>query len=459
MPRDPDLGLLTIENSAGLSAKVLPNGCIFAIEHRHQESTVMLNQLLGTPADGGIARIYLRARGDAPLCIEMAGPGAKVRFGATASCFVWEGVTGGFRHRVTLRLHPREAAWMWRIDVTNTGEAARGLDTILVQDIGLGERGFLMNSEAYASQYIDHYIARHERYGPVVMSRQNLAQGGRNPWAAHGCLDGASGFATDGLQLFGPEFRDGKAFGFPFGTNLPSARLQHELACAAIQSASATLSPGEHAAWRFSGLVVPDHKDASAESDLARIGLIAWDDSACTDTVLAAPPRSLVQDAFPALTEEIGEDELVRLYPERRHEERADGKLLSFFTPGEHHNRHVVLRAKERLVTRRHGTLLRSGQAMLPDEATLCATCWMHGVFAAQLTIGNTSFHKFFSVSRDPYNITRASGLRIMTGAGGRWQLLTVPSAFEMGLSDCRWIYRLGKRTITVHAIVSGDDP
>ena len=27
---------------------------------------------------------------------------------------------------------------------------------------------------------------------------------------------------------------------------------------------------------------------------------------------------------------------------------------------------------------------------------------------------------------------------------------LTVPSAFEMGLSDCRWIYRLGERTITV---------
>ena len=101
-----------------------------------------------------------------------------------------------------------------------------------------------------------------------------------------------------------------------------------------------------------------------------------------------------------------------------------------------------MLRDKERHVTRRHGTLLRSGQSMLPDEATLCATCWMHGVFAAQLTIGNTSFHKLFSVSRDPYNITRASGLRMLVDAGGGWRLLTVPSAFEMGLCDCRWIYR-----------------
>jgi 1,2-beta-oligoglucan phosphorylase len=68
-------------------------------------------------------------------------------------------------------------------------------------------------------------------------------------------------------------------------------------------------------------------------------------------------------------------------------------------------------------------------------------------------------FHKLFSVSRDPYNITRASGLRMMIDAGGGWRLLTVPSAFEMGLSDCRWIHRLGSGTITVHAIASGEDP
>ena len=92
----------------------------------------------------------------------------------------------------------------------------------------------------------------------------------------------------------------------------------------------------------------------------------------------------------------------------------VDGRLLSFFTPGKTHSRHVVLRDKERIVARRHGALLRSGEAMLPNEATLCATCWMHGVFGAQLTIGNTSFHKLFSVSRDPYNITRGSGLRML---------------------------------------------
>ncbi len=118
-----------------------------------------------------------------------------------------------------------------------------------------------------------------------------------------------------------------------------------------------------------------------------------------------------------------------------------------------------MLRDKERIVARRHGALVRSGEEMLPDEAILCATSWMHGVFGAQLTIGNTSFHKLFSVSRDPYNITRASGLRMLVETKDGWRLLTVPSAFEMWLSDSRWIYRLGERTITVSATVSGDEP
>ena len=75
---------------------------------------------------------------------------------------------------------------------------------ILVQDVGLGDRGFLMNNEAYASQYIDHHVARHPRCGPVVMSRQNLAQSSGHPWVAHGCFEGAAGFATDAMQLLGP---------------------------------------------------------------------------------------------------------------------------------------------------------------------------------------------------------------------------------------------------------------
>src|SRR5438067_3941186 len=47
----------------------------------------------------------------------------------------------------------------------------------------------------------------------------------------------------------------------------------------------------------------------------------------------------------------------------------------------------------------------------------------------------------------------------MIDAGGGGWRLLTIPSAFEMGLSDCRWIYALADRLITVRTVASGDDP
>jgi len=458
-PRDGDLGLTNVENAAGLTMSILPNACLFAIEHRQEHGTILVNQVLGSPIDGCIARLVLRVGGTEPIGFEIVGPHALIRFGAAADRCIWEGETRGLRHRVTLSLHPHDTAWMWRVDVENATSNDLPIDAILVQDIGLGERGFLMGNEAYASQYIDHHIARHERYGPVVMNRQNLAQAGRHPWVAHGCLDGASGFATDGMQLFGPAFRDKDRPRFEAGTSLPSQKLQHEQACVAIQSAPVVLAPAARATWRFVGLLDPDHRDASSDTDLARLDAVDWQDLVDHAVPTAAPVRSLVQDAPVAMSSPLDVDTLAEFYPTRFQEEHAEGRLLSFFVADPPHNRHVVLLDKERLVTRRHGALLRSGRAMLPDEATLCATCWMHGIFAAQLTIGNTSFHKLLSVSRDPYNISRTNGLRLLIDTGEGWRVLTVPSAFEMGLSDCRWIYRLESHTIIVETIAAGVDP
>ncbi len=48
----------------------------------------------------------------------------------------------------------------------------------------------------------------------------------------------------------------------PFGTSLPSARLQFETACAALQSDAATLPPGDAARRTFFGFYDPDHPAA-----------------------------------------------------------------------------------------------------------------------------------------------------------------------------------------------------
>ena len=143
------------------------------------------------------------------MVFEIVGPGAKIAFSAAADRFVWTGETGGIGHAVRFGciLSSGSGCGRWPL----RGAPPVQCDAILVQDIGLGNDGFVMNNEAYASQYVDHHVVHHPTCGPVVLSRQNLPQSSGHPWVAHGCLDGAVGFATDAMQLFGPQSRDGGA--------------------------------------------------------------------------------------------------------------------------------------------------------------------------------------------------------------------------------------------------------
>jgi 1,2-beta-oligoglucan phosphorylase len=460
-PHRNDLDLRSIANEAGVTISALPNGTLFAIEHGDEKGTVLVNQVLGSPIYGGIGRLYLRIGGAHPHVAEIVGPKARVDFGHDDNGYSWSGVTQGVRHTVSLRLHPSEAIWFWQVSLAGQNAETIPADLILVQDVGLGDQGFLMGSEAYASQYIDHHIADHPVFGTVIMNRQNLKQSGaRNPWLVQGCLQGAAGYATDAIQLVAFGMADGRLVP-EFGSNLESVRRQHEVACPSIQSKPLSLRAGFPQETTFFALSLLDHPDASGDGDLSRLdSMLSHADELSRVEIVAKPGlRSLLQDAPLAAASSLDDATIDRLYPRRQLEERIDGRLLSFFVSEGFQNRHVVLREKELAVARRHGAIVRSGPNMMPDERTLAATCWMQGIFAAQLTIGNTSFHKLFSVSRDPYNLTRASGLRILVESGQGWELLAVPSVFEMGLSDCRWIYQLADRTITVSSTASGEDP
>ena len=150
----------------------------------------------------------MRIGGPEPAILPVIGPEAGLRVGAADDRVVWEGEESGVSHRVTLWLHPRSSVWLWRLEVVNRRDSELSCDAVFIQDLGLGDQGFLMNNEAYVSQYLDHHVAQHPRLNHVVMSRQNLSQGGTFPWVAHGCLEGAAGFATDYRDLMGPSYRD-----------------------------------------------------------------------------------------------------------------------------------------------------------------------------------------------------------------------------------------------------------
>ena len=199
------------------------------------------------------------------------------------------------------------------------------------------------------------------------MSRQNLAQGGSHPWAAHGCLEGAAGFATDYRQLFGPAHRDADRFTLSFGQDLPSICLQYETACAALQSWAAHLAPRAEASWTFFGVYSPNHPRASSEADLAVMDDVERAGKDWTPRVLPLkdPVRSVLQDAPAINVLALDRDQIGARYRRRTHVERASGRILSFFTPAGSLNRHVVLLDKERIVPHRHGAILRSGAETL----------------------------------------------------------------------------------------------
>ena len=53
-PKEADLGLVRIANTAGMAISVLPNGCLFAIEHQTGAGRILINQVHGSPLGGGI---------------------------------------------------------------------------------------------------------------------------------------------------------------------------------------------------------------------------------------------------------------------------------------------------------------------------------------------------------------------------------------------------------------------
>src|SRR5262245_34437888 len=104
-PRDSDLGLKRV-SAAGLVASVLPTGSLFALEHESQDRRIMINQVLGSPINSGIARLYVRMGGPNPSIRKAISPGAGVHFGVGDDRILWKHEADGIDRSVTLWLAP-----------------------------------------------------------------------------------------------------------------------------------------------------------------------------------------------------------------------------------------------------------------------------------------------------------------------------------------------------------------
>ena len=103
LPTEKELDLHRLSNAAGIEISVLPNGCIFAIEHVKGAERTLINQVLGSPSGSGIGHILLRAGAGpssggmpAQMAAQISGAGAAGRVGGVPDRFVSEGETTKF---------------------------------------------------------------------------------------------------------------------------------------------------------------------------------------------------------------------------------------------------------------------------------------------------------------------------------------------------------------------------
>ncbi len=427
-----------IRNAAGLEAELLSHG---ALRRLLFVPALMLNLFPGNELEGGPANIWLRRReaGGDWQAVPLLGPQSPLSVHAEAGAFELRGHWQGLALRLQLRLAADEPTLFWHLLADHHGAAACELAAVLVQDVGLADYGAVRTNEFYVSHYIDLQPLHDATHGVLLAARQNQAQQGRHPWLLAGSLRRAESFATDAAQLWGHAAREGLA---PpaIAAGLPGCRLQQEHAVVALQDEAVLLAPGGQLAAGFFLALQAHHPEASSDADLARLpALRALPQARIGAPVDASgqPPAASLFVTAPALaTREVD----LAPFGERRHEEWHDGRLLSFFA-GE--SGHVVLRAKELRVQRPHGHILRSGHHLVPDEGALTSTCWMGGVFHSMLTQGHVSINRLLSTQRSLLGLFRTAGLRVFVAppAGDDWQLLGLPSAFEMQPQRCRWLY------------------
>ncbi len=425
---------------SGLSFQLNENGSIRRIDH----ADIMLNLFLGNEADGGLATIYLRKLGTTIESIPLFGPNSPASYNFTEAGMTATGTWGDLRFRVHLVLAEKSPAWFWHVEIENSGETLIDCDLILTQDLGLAHYGAIRLNEFYVSQYIDHTSLSHPIHGTIVASRQNQAMGGNWPWTLIGSLTDGVSHSTDVLQFQHLAARSGTPAP-ALTSGLPGERLQHEHSLVSIQDAAFTLAPGGKSQRGFFGLFEVSHPLASSTKDIGKIDQLLQFPEALFPTVLTPSssihsPLNLYATAPLLHTLDLSNAELhIYFGANWQHAEIEKDQLLSFFT---NDGSHVVLKAKESKVLRPHGHIIRSGGTLTPDETALTSTTWMSGVFHSMVTQGHVSINRFLSTCHTYLGLFRSHGQRIFIEVNGKWFLLGTPSAFEIKLDSCRWIYK-----------------
>jgi cellobiose phosphorylase len=447
---------MKIKNSLGLSFGFMENGAVRSIE----VDPIRINLKAATPFSRSGSNIYLRKSANHFEFTALLGPESNSRFKIEEDLFIAEGNWGGLVYICVLQLSKSSLSWEWNIKITNEADEPIELDLFYMQDVGLKQITEGLLNEYYVSQYLERRILADNNYGSVICCRQNMKETIGNPWLMMACKNGAIAGSVDGMQFYGKTFRE---TGIPEGllADRLGGEYSGESSVLVLQEKTFELSVGDHHESVFVATYLQDHTLATSNDDLNRLtGLMSEfaDNIPAQNSAKFFPPdKNLFNTSGFLPVDDLNNEELNSFFDkERRHCEIENGELLSFFCK---QSDYVMLRAKEILSDRPHGHIMQAKGGYVPDENIVSTTCFAFGVFNSHLTQGNTNFNTLLSVCSSQFNLSTETGQRIFVEIDGQNFLLGVPSAFEMGLNHCRWIYKKGDHCFQIRTWTSKISP
>lgn len=447
---------MNIKNPSGLSFDFLENGSIKSIE----VDPIRVSLKTATPFSKSGANLYLRKKANPVEFIALLGPESNSRFLFKEDTFITNGNWEGLEYTCVFQLSGKSLSWQWSVDISNTSADSAQFDIIYVQDIGLKPITNGLINEYYVSQYLERLVLEDQKFGSVICCRQNMKESVGNPWLMIACKNTAIAGSVDGMQFYGKTHRE---TGIPEGllTDSPGGNYAGESSVLALQEKPFTLSAGAQHKSIFVATYLPDHPKATSNHDLNRLTSLFSefsDDALVPDeTKMFSPVKNIFNTSSFLKVDDLTNQELELYFgKQQRHREVENGRLLSFFCE---QSNHVILREKEILVDRPHGHIMQAQAGFAPDENIVSTTSFAFGVFNSHISQGNTNFNVLLSVCSDQFNLSKESGQRIFVELDGRFYLLGVPSAFEIGLNHCRWIYKHGEHCFQVRTWTSKTSP
>jgi cellobiose phosphorylase len=444
-PHRGDLGGLQLTNPNGLTFSFLENGNVQNIA----TDKIRINLKSGNLFAQAGTQIYLRKRNENLIeFTSLLGKGNEIAF--SDNQFFSRGVWKGLEYVCSLQLSEKSCSWQWKIELANKSAENVELDVVLMQEVGLKNRSDGLVNEYYVAQYLERMLLDDPKHGTVAVCRQNSKEATGYPWLMMASVGKAVSGLTDGMQFYGNSYRE---------NGIPEGLLQSELGgnmagespIIALQEKLFELQSYENKSVTIVSTYLSNHSEATSDKDLSFLnGVIAEfkDIKSSTPTNWTKTKQNIFQTASFFPSTDLTETEIETYFGNAIIlKEKSENQLLSFFSVD---NKHVILKAKEILVDRPHAHIMQANLADVPTEETLSTTCFATGVFNSHISQGNTNFNVFMSINTSQFNANLNSGQRIFVEIDGNFYLLGIPSAFEMGLNSCRWMYKWDETVLEV---------